>query len=170
MPADGTTHFSNKKSSNAKELIHPFTFDMAVTQFHDTEPLSTSPNDETDLNDPLVNFDKFFNGESLVQEDLVTWINLGMHHLPQTLDLPFTLLTTAHASVQFTPLNYYPYEVSTQTLSQVQINYDYRNGSDYVSKVNTYGQAPAWCSIDLSKDAAPDLYHELAGGDGGYYK
>lgn len=30
---------------------------------------------------PLVDFDKFFDGESLAQEDLVAWINIGMHHL-----------------------------------------------------------------------------------------
>lgn len=30
---------------------------------------------------PTINFDKFFDGDSLDQEDLVAWINVGTHHL-----------------------------------------------------------------------------------------
>lgn len=158
MPADGTTHFTNKESSDALKLIYPFTFDLAVTKQHDTEPQSTCPEDDAEPGNPLINFDEFFNGESLVQEDLVTWINLGMHHLPHTGDLPLTLFTTAHASVQFQPLNYYEYEVATQSLSQVAIRFGSHNGSEVVSSVNTFGQQPAFCSVDLSKEA-PDLFN-----------
>lgn len=158
LPADGTTHFTNQKSSNAKNLIHPFTFDLGVTKFKDTEPQSTNPNDDLDLENPMINFDDFFNGESLMQEDLVTWINLGMHHLPHTGDLPFTLFTTAHATVHFQPLNYFSDDISTESLSQVEIDFFY-SGNNSVPTIQTYGQNPAFCSIDLSKDA-PDL-HEV---------
>ena len=83
LPTDGTTHFTNNQSSNLANCIHPFTFDLAITKQKDTEPLSTHPNDEYDIWDPMINFDTFFDGESLVQEDLVVWFNLGMHHLPR---------------------------------------------------------------------------------------
>ena len=37
----------------------------------------------------MINFDEFFDGESLKQEDLVVWMNLGMHHLPHTGDCEY---------------------------------------------------------------------------------
>lgn len=30
---------------------------------------------------PMVDFHKFFDGENLTQQDLVAWVNVGMHHL-----------------------------------------------------------------------------------------
>ena len=81
------------------------------------------------VDDPMINFDKFFDGESLVQEDLVIWLNLGMHHLPHTGDLPFTLFTTAHASVRFQPVNYWNEDISIESLSQVEIDFRRSKGS-----------------------------------------
>jgi primary-amine oxidase len=83
LPSDGTTHFTNNQSSNLANCIHPFTFDVAITKQKDTEPQSTHPSDENDVWNPMVNFDTFFDGDSLMQEDLVVWFNLGMHHLPR---------------------------------------------------------------------------------------
>ena len=31
--------------------------------------------------DPMVDFHKFFDGENISQQDLVAWINVGMHHV-----------------------------------------------------------------------------------------
>lgn len=31
--------------------------------------------------DPMVDFHKFFDGDNITQEDLVAWVNVGMHHL-----------------------------------------------------------------------------------------
>lgn len=44
-----------------------------------------------DCANPLVNFDNFFNGESLVQQDIVVWVNLGVS-------------TTDYRSGQLSPL------------------------------------------------------------------
>ena len=30
---------------------------------------------------PPVDFDAFFDGENITQQDLVAWVNVGMHHL-----------------------------------------------------------------------------------------
>lgn len=38
----------------------------------------------------MVDFHKFFDGENITQTDLVAWINVGMHHLPQAEDAPNT--------------------------------------------------------------------------------
>ena len=164
MPSDGTTHFTNQQSSNLGNLVYPFTFDMAITKQKDTEPLSTDPMNENDIWNPLINFDNFFDGESLMQEDLVVWFNLGMHHLPHTGDLPNTVFTTAHAGITMTPSNYYAGDISTETLSQVEVRW---HSSLNVSKVKTFGQQQAFCSVDLSKQA-PDLF-QLDSPYGAYY-
>ena len=65
-----------------------------------------------DMENPKVNFDEFFDGESLLQEDLVLWLNLGMHHIPHTGDLPNTVFTTARTAIQITPSNYFMYDQS----------------------------------------------------------
>lgn len=43
---------------------------LYVTRQKDTEPRAASAWNNRDLDDPLVNFGKFFDGESLDQEDL----------------------------------------------------------------------------------------------------
>ena len=62
--------------------------------------------------DPAINFDDFFDGENLLQEDLVMWVNLGVHHIPHTGDLPNTVFTTAHTAIQIAPSNYFKYDQS----------------------------------------------------------
>ena len=54
----------------------------------DSEIHVTSPWNAYDPWNPLINFGEYFDGESLEQEDLVYWFNLGMHHVPHTGDLP----------------------------------------------------------------------------------
>lgn len=58
------------------------------------------------------------------------------------------------------PSNYYAGDISTETLSQVEVRFGHGN----TSKVKTFGQEEAVCSVDLSKEA-PDLHHIT----GGYY-
>ena len=78
-------------------------------------------------------------------------------------DLPNTVFTTAHAGITMMPLNYYKGDISTETLSQVEIRYG-NNGN--VSKVQTFGQQEPFCSVNLAKEA-PDLFSLT--GYGGYY-
>lgn len=46
------------------------------------QPACANPYNNLDVRNPLINFDNFFDGESLVQEDLVIWANIAMHHVP----------------------------------------------------------------------------------------
>lgn len=43
---------------------------MARLTFQDTEPRSAHPQSWLDMNDPLIDFGKFVNDESIEQEDL----------------------------------------------------------------------------------------------------
>lgn len=46
------------------------------------QPACANPYNNLDVRNPLIDFNEFFDGESLVQEDLVIWANIAMHHVP----------------------------------------------------------------------------------------
>ena len=56
-------------------------YNLAVSLRKETEPSSSSMWNLNLPADPAVDFHKFFDGDNITQQDLVAWINLGMHHL-----------------------------------------------------------------------------------------
>lgn len=80
LPSAGTAHLTVENSSNTVNAAHWAEYDLQVSQRKDTEPRSAHAYASQDVYDPPINFEKFFDGESLEQEDLVVWFNLGMHH------------------------------------------------------------------------------------------
>ncbi|OAG05511.1 membrane copper amine oxidase [Paraphaeosphaeria sporulosa] len=144
LPSSGTAHLTVQNSSSAVNSANWAGYDIQFTKQKDTELSSSHPYNSQDVNDPPINFDHFFNGESLVQDDLVAWINLGMHHIPHTGDLPNTVFTTAHSGVQFMPLNYLLGDASRQTVNQVRINYD----AGKATAVETFGQKTDTCPLN----------------------
>ena len=56
-------------------------YNLAISKRKDTEPTSSSMWNMNLPGKPMVDFHKFFDGENITQEDLVAWINIGMHHL-----------------------------------------------------------------------------------------
>ncbi|KAL2843196.1 copper amine oxidase [Aspergillus pseudodeflectus] len=146
LPSSGTAHLTVKNSTNLANAAHWAEYDVQVTQQHDYEPFAAHPYNSQDIHDPPVDFEKFFNSESLNQTDLVVWLNLGMHHVPHTGDLPNTVFTTAHSGVQFMPLNYLLGDASRQTVNMVRV--DYFNGS--ATSIKTFGQSNETCGVQLS--------------------
>jgi primary-amine oxidase len=57
---------------------------------------------------------QFFNNESISQEDLVVWLNLGTHHIPRAEDSPNTLTNMATSYVLLSPWNYNDYDVAME--------------------------------------------------------
>ncbi|KAK3686779.1 hypothetical protein LTR37_019458 [Vermiconidia calcicola] len=88
LPSQGTIHLAINNSSNLGNAANWAYQDLQITKQKDTEPRSAHPQNGEDVYDPLVNFDRFFDGESLDQEDLVLWFNLGMR---KTTDKPLVL-------------------------------------------------------------------------------
>ena len=68
---------------------------------------------------PLIEFGKFVDGESTLQQDLVLWFNLGAHHVPNTGDVPNTLMHTSASSVVFSPFNFFERDVSREAVQGV---------------------------------------------------
>lgn len=153
LPYTGTAHLVAENSSNLVNAGHWAEFDVQITQRKDTEARAAHAYNSQDVNDPPVNFAEFFDGENLVQEDLVLWLNLGMHHIPHTGDLPNTVFTTAHSGIQFMPSNYFAIDQSRQTVNQVRINY--HNGN--TTAVETFGQKDVDCAVDF-EPAEVDLW------------
>ena len=151
---ESTVHLTVQNSSNLGNAIGWSKYDLAITKQHDSEPRSAHPYNGQDIHNPPVNFDHFFDGESLLQEDLVCWFNLGMHHVPHTGDLPNTVFTTAHSSVVFMPSNYFDLDESRKTVNMVRVAYE--GGS--VSEVETFGQAQQdVCEVDALWDYTGDV-------------
>ncbi|KAJ1562398.1 hypothetical protein HK405_012622 [Cladochytrium tenue] len=126
--------------------------DLAATVRKDTEPyLSDEFNQESHLT-PLVNSDDFFDGESLDQQDLVLWVTLGMHHVPNTQDIPNTLANIAHTSFILTPFNYFDSEQTRRTAQILQVDLE-----NDVTTVTEYVPVPS-CTVNLTALAEVDAY------------
>lgn len=153
LPSTGTVHLTVENSSNLVNAAQWAGYDIQVTKQHDHEPHAAHPLNSQGVFNPPVNFDHFFNSENLTQTDLVLWLNLGMHHVPHTSDLPNTVFTTAHSGVQFMPLNYLMGDPSRQTTNQVRINYSHGN----TTAVETSGQQSQSSMLDFTP-AQVDLW------------
>ncbi|KIK59562.1 hypothetical protein GYMLUDRAFT_44520 [Collybiopsis luxurians FD-317 M1] len=94
-------------------------YNLAVSLRKDTEPSSSSMWNMNLPGKPTVDFHRFFDGESIEQKDLVAWINVGTHHLPQAEDSPNTKTTVAMSSFLLTPLNYFDSDISLDSTNAI---------------------------------------------------
>ncbi|KAF8244608.1 putative membrane copper amine oxidase [Wilcoxina mikolae CBS 423.85] len=120
-----------------------------VTKRKDTEMTSSHPYASVDVWNPAVEFAEFLNGEDLVQEDLVLWVNIGMHHAPTTGDLPTTMFTSAHGGVRLEPMNYFEESPAKRTSQMVRVNRGDLINAAGVKKVETFGAERGNCSVQL---------------------
>lgn len=146
LPSAGTAHLTVKDSSNLMNAARWAEYDIQVTKRKDTEPKAAHAYNSQDVMDPPINFEKFFDGENLTQEDLVVWINLGMHHVPHTGDLPNTVFTTAHSGFQLMPSNYFEIDQSRSTVNMVRLKY----ADGVTTDVETFGQMESSGSCEVS--------------------
>lgn len=175
IPTDsGSTAYLTVQSSSALgQSANWANHNLFALQHHDTEPKSAYSFNSYDPHNPAVNFDHFFDGESLDQEDIVLYVfaprsalfgiavsnvcwryfNLGMHHIPNTADLPNTVTTTAMSSMAISPQNYFPSDVSRHTIQGVRLLFD---KTSKVTDRKTFGTEHSTCFYNM-KNAAPDL-------------
>ncbi|CAK1365442.1 unnamed protein product [Cercospora beticola] len=140
----GASHLTISDSPVVANAVHWAKHDVHVTAQHDSEPRSAHFLNAFDVYNPPVDFEEFFNGEPLEQNDLVVWFNLGMHHIPTTSDLPNTLTSVGRSSIKFLPHDLFSAGQSRQTINRIRVNYD----GDRVSGIETFGQPesePAAC-------------------------
>uniref|UniRef100_A0A8C0XGE3 Amine oxidase n=1 Tax=Castor canadensis TaxID=51338 RepID=A0A8C0XGE3_CASCN len=66
-------------------------YQLAVTQWKEEEPSSTSIYNLNDPWTPTVDFTNFINNESIAGQDLVAWVTAGFLHIPHSEDIPNTV-------------------------------------------------------------------------------
>ncbi|XP_063163953.1 membrane primary amine oxidase-like isoform X2 [Candoia aspera] len=80
---------------------------LAVTKRKENEPFSTTAYNQVDPWKPPITFAEFINNESIVNEDLVAWINTGFLHIPHAEDIPNTAALGNVVGFFLRPYNYF---------------------------------------------------------------
>ncbi|KAJ3861776.1 amine oxidase catalytic domain-containing protein [Lentinula novae-zelandiae] len=97
-------------------------YNLAVSLRKETEPSSSSMWNMNLPGKPTVDFHKFFDGDNITQDDLVVWVNVGTHHMPQAEDSPNTKTTVAMSSFLLTPLNYFDSDISLESTNAILLS------------------------------------------------
>ncbi|KAI0325802.1 amine oxidase catalytic domain-containing protein [Cubamyces sp. BRFM 1775] len=121
-------------------------YNLAVSKRKETERSSSCQWNLNLPGDPIIDFHKFFDGENITQEDLVAWVNVGMHHLPQAEDSPNTRTNLAASSFFLTPLNYFDADVSMDSKNSILLSAPQKAGDPW--SFDDYGVAPVNCIPD----------------------
>ncbi|KAJ7168667.1 amine oxidase catalytic domain-containing protein [Mycena filopes] len=121
-PGVSPIHLTNLDSKRTEHNVNFAKHHLAVSRRKDSEPSSSSMWNINLPGAPPVDFYKFFDGESLEQEDLTAWVNLGMHHIPRAEDSPMTLTNIATSSVLLTPFNFNDWDPAMESMNAVVIN------------------------------------------------
>jgi primary-amine oxidase len=95
--------------------------DLWVLKQKDTEQRSASEFNAMQPLDPLIDFERMVDGESVVQDDLVVYFNLGVHHVSNSADIPNTLMHWSGTSVMFVPHNYLDRDASRDSAQGVKL-------------------------------------------------
>jgi len=83
-------------------------YQLAVTKQNDNERTTASHFVQGDPFNPAVSFDRFLeNNDLLLDQDLVAWVTVGIHHIPSSEDLPVTTTPGKTLSVAMVPFNNY---------------------------------------------------------------
>ena len=107
---------------------------MTVTKRKEKEEKSSSIYNQNSLYDPVVDFLNFTaDNESIVEEDLVAWVTVGMMHIPHSEDIPNTASPANSASFFLRPYNYFDEDPSMASHDAVLI-LPTKNGAD----INTF--------------------------------
>lgn len=121
---------TNLESKRTEKNVNWAKQHLAVSRRKEDEPSSSSTWNMNLPGAPPVDFYKvsgtmkhsartaltgqFFNNESIEDEDLVVWLNLGTHHIPRAEDSPNTLTNLATSYVLLAPWNFFDHDVSIE--------------------------------------------------------
>uniref|UniRef100_A0A6T5TPM3 Amine oxidase n=1 Tax=Chlamydomonas chlamydogama TaxID=225041 RepID=A0A6T5TPM3_9CHLO len=101
---------------------------IAVSVRKDEESMSGSILEQASSLDPVMDFRKFFDGESIRKKDLVLWINVGHQHIPVAEDAPNTPSGASYDGFSLRPYNLHDKDTSTDLLETTYITKD-ENGT-----------------------------------------
>ncbi|XP_069138607.1 putative amine oxidase [copper-containing] [Argopecten irradians] len=149
----GLTHLLSRGMGNEPSISWA-RHQMAVTRRKDDEGQSSSIYATWDRKEPIVNFQSFLDdNESIVDTDLVAWITLGLHHLPQMEDIPLISSIGKRPSFFLTPFNFHDSDPSMASRDAVRMSYDGISGSQLNVKVENYGISKEYiCASEYQRE------------------
>ena len=134
-----TPHLTIVNSTTLGDSARWAEHDVWVLQRKDTEPRSADPLNYFAPHDPLINFNKMANHETLehggedssYDGDLVIYFNVGAHHIPHSGDIPNTLMHTSATSVMFVPHNFNDRDPSRESVQGVRLQLKGKNSGGF---------------------------------------
>ncbi|KAJ3094447.1 hypothetical protein HDU97_008044 [Phlyctochytrium planicorne] len=135
---------------------------VAVTRRKEEEQSVSETFNQNLPGKPVVDFDDFLNGESIVQEDIVAWVNLGNHHVPRSEDAPVTLTSASRSSIILTPFHYFD-EMASRDLKNSAYVTSAEKKTD-VAAVDVYGVKEGNCysaPVSVPYKGNPQSYKEV---------
>jgi len=154
VPGRSNVHLSIMDSPFTRKQSTFLKSHLAVTEVHDTEPYANSWQNINLPWAPQQDFAKFFDGESIENEDLTVWFNLGMHHFTRSEDVPVTLYSEAVSSIVFAPQNFFDRAQEGDLRNRRWIVAD--SESDVLT-YEDYGVPLASCNVELEEPVAKIL-------------
>ena len=171
------SHLTIFNSTSLRKSAAWSSADLWVLKNHpDTEPAGAHYLNYLCPNDPLIDFAKMADNETLADqdgggEDLVVYFNLGGHHVPHSGDIPNTLMHTSASSVILSPFNYFDEDVSKASRQGVRVDANTREDVGWVKGMRVVGGGryedaehgtEGKMVLDVKKDLEPDV--------GGYFE
>ncbi|XP_052271964.1 membrane primary amine oxidase-like [Dreissena polymorpha] len=96
-------------------------YNCAVTKRKESEPYLNSLFDAHRMENTKGDFSRLLDGENIVNEDLVTWVTVGVVHIPSSEDMPMTI--AIESGFVLKPFNFFD---TTEVYDQLQVY----NGQD----------------------------------------
>lgn len=135
-------HLTIENSTTLGDSARWAEHDLWVLRRKDSEPRSADPLNYFTPHDPLIDFNKMANHEtlehsapaSLYDGDLVVYFNLGGHHIPTSQDIPNTLMHTSASSVMFIPHNFNEREASRESVQGVRLQLKGKNSGGFAGE------------------------------------
>ncbi|KAJ7067387.1 amine oxidase catalytic domain-containing protein [Mycena amicta] len=121
-PGMSPIHLTNLNNKRTEKNMNFAKHHVGVSRRKETELTSSSMWNINLPGDPPVNYYKYFDGESIEQEDITAWVNLGMHHIPRAEDSPTTLTNIATSSVLLTPFNFNDWDPALESMNAIIID------------------------------------------------
>ena len=99
-------------------------YQLAVTKRKESERDSSRPYAQWGSDTSYVKFEDWIaDDDNIVDEDLVAWVSVGLHHIPHSEDLPVVSTIGTEASFYLHPYNYFPESPSMASRDSVYMEH-----------------------------------------------
>ena len=104
---------------------------LVVTKYKKNETRSSSIYNQMNFFDPMIDFSQFIDdNEDINNEDLVSWVTVGVMHFPHSEDIPTTTTPANSAGFYLRPYNYFDEDPSVASRDSVVITPSGKDGSN----------------------------------------